>query len=263
MREEMINRRSTRTFTGQSLSENDRKWFDEYISNEDNLKGVNGNKIKLVLVEKQMSGKIGTYGFIKNAPAYVAALTKNTEDHMIDVGFVLEKFILHAETRGLGTCWIGGTFNRNKLLDRLESDEDEFVPVITPLGVPAKKQSLTEKFIRKGADANNRLDTSKLFFKDNFNETIENQETLELLHYVRIAPSASNKQPWRVLDTNESFDLYLERTPNYGKLGYDIQMVDMGIALCHFNEIIKESKFFKKSDYLENDNMTYIGSIEK
>jgi len=68
----------------------------------------------------------------------------------------------------------------------------------------------------------------------------------ELLEAVRLAPSASNKQPWRLVITAESridlprAHLYLQRTPGYGtglmskfvKLP-DIQMVDMGIALSH------------------------------
>jgi hypothetical protein len=61
------------------------------------------------------------------------------------------------------------------------------------------------------------------------------------LEMVRLAPSASNKQPWRVIKDGESFHFFLQRTPGYREsllkkaLGiFDLQRVDMGIALCHF-----------------------------
>jgi len=58
---------------------------------------------------------------------------------------------------------------------------------------------------------------------------------------VRIAPSASNKQPWRIVKIEGAWHFFLERTKGYGdgiifkllKLA-DIQRLDMGIAMCHF-----------------------------
>jgi nitroreductase len=59
---------------------------------------------------------------------------------------------------------------------------------------------------------------------------------------VRIAPSASNKQPWRIVQTGNAWHFYLQRTKRYGKGTLlfkflrlaDLQRVDMGIAMCHF-----------------------------
>jgi hypothetical protein len=59
-----------------------------------------------------------------------------------------------------------------------------------------------------------------------------------------LAPSASNKQPWRVIKDNNqaAFHFYLRRTPGYDKLFNEIKLqhVDMGIALCHFTLSSKE-----------------------
>jgi len=58
---------------------------------------------------------------------------------------------------------------------------------------------------------------------------------------VRLAPSASNRQPWRVVQDGSAYHFYLQRTPGYGRgfpftlLGLaDLQRVDIGIAMCHF-----------------------------
>ena len=64
---------------------------------------------------------------------------------------------------------------------------------------------------------------------------------------VRLAPSASNKQPWRIVKDGDLFHFFLQRTPGYREsmlkkvLGiFDLQRVDMGIALCHFDLTMKE-----------------------
>jgi hypothetical protein len=61
------------------------------------------------------------------------------------------------------------------------------------------------------------------------------------LEMVRLAPSASNKQPWRIVAGGGHFHFYLQHTRGYSKaLGYDIQKVDMGIAMCHFELTAEE-----------------------
>ena len=58
---------------------------------------------------------------------------------------------------------------------------------------------------------------------------------------------------------------YLKRSKGVGKEGkLDMQMVDMGIALCHFALTAKEYgfliEFIKREPQLSADNMEYIGS---
>jgi len=62
---------------------------------------------------------------------------------------------------------------------------------------------------------------------------------------VRIAPSASNQQPWRIIrdKSGKNFHFYLKRTKGYNKLfqGISLQNIDMGIAMCHFELTAKEA----------------------
>jgi len=61
------------------------------------------------------------------------------------------------------------------------------------------------------------------------------------LEMVRLGPSASNKQPWRIVKEGNAWHFYIQRTKGYGNsfmfrlLGLaDLQRVDMGIAMSHF-----------------------------
>jgi hypothetical protein len=62
---------------------------------------------------------------------------------------------------------------------------------------------------------------------------------------VQIGPSASNRQPWRVVKgTDEDvFHFYISRTPGYAAKYPDVSMqdIDMGIAMCHFEVAVQET----------------------
>ena len=64
---------------------------------------------------------------------------------------------------------------------------------------------------------------------------------------VRLGPSASNKQPWRVIQEDHAFHFYVQRTPGYRDSLLqrmlrveDLQRVDLGIAMCHFELTARE-----------------------
>ncbi len=67
-----------------------------------------------------------------------------------------------------------------------------------------------------------------------------------------MAPSATNKQPWRIVRRGGDWHFYLQRSKAYGKgsarasLAFgllriaDLQRVDLGIAMCHFDLVARE-----------------------
>ena len=53
---------------------------------------------------------------------------------------------------------------------------------------------------------------------------------------LRLAPSASNRQPLRCLLQEGFIHLYLQRFPGYRSVTpTDLQRIDMGIAMSHFD----------------------------
>lgn len=267
--EAILSRKSVRTFNGKSLSEEHQAQLFDFGWDEKNRIGPFGNHINLtyqIVDSLNPNQKIGTYGFIKNAPAFLIGICKNDKENLLDLGYVFENIVLYLQTIGIGTCWIGGTFNRNKLKLKHAMLEDEFIPIISPIGYKAPNKHLVEKVVRKMAMSDERKNFDEMFFYKNFETKIQDTSIRDKLEYVRMAPSASNKQPWRiVMDENGKAHFFLERTPKYGSaLGYDIQMVDMGIALSHWmlasgkSNIIKETKNIE----LPNSNTTYLFSVD-
>lgn len=153
-------------------------------------------------------------------------------------GFAFERVLLCAVSKGLGTTWIAGTLDRPAFERAMELKPDEVMPCVSPLGRPAAKMSLRESMMRKGVKADSRLPFEELFFSGGFDTPLTPDKAGALkdaLEMVRLAPSAVNKQPWRAVVCGDTVHFYEKQGKGFvAANGWDIQKVDMGIALCHF-----------------------------
>ncbi len=58
-----------------------------------------------------------------------------------------------------------------------------------------------------------------------------------------MGPSASNRQPWRIIkDTEGRFHLFLKEHKMINRYlsNIKVQEIDMGIAMCHFDLVARE-----------------------
>jgi Putative TM nitroreductase len=249
--ETIRNRQSIRTYEAQTLTAADYSKINDYIHKKQNFMGPFGRKAKIELVQvtnnvTNKGIKLGTYGFIKNPSAYLVGVTENNQVSLLDFAYTFQKLILLLTEWGIGTCWMGGTFSRTSFERELQMGESEFIPGITPIGYPNQKTRVFDKAVRLVVKADNKKPWDKLFYKANFENSLtkDKADILEIpIEMVRLGPSASNKQPWRlvVAEDGKVCHFYIEHTPNYStKLGYDMQLLDMGIAMCQFELACQE-----------------------
>jgi nitroreductase len=194
--------------------------------------------------------QLGTYGFIKGASGYLIGAAPDGEEKLEDFGWQMERLVLLATDFGLGTCWLGGTFTKSSFAAKISARPDELIPAVVATGYIAHRPRRVDHLIRRGAQGDRRLGWERLFFEDGFSASLPRQAAAEYalpLEMVRLAPSASNRQPWRVVRQGERWHFYLQRTPGYreGLLNRlftqaDLQRVDMGIAMCHFELTARE-----------------------
>lgn len=181
---------------------------------------------------------------IKGASFYVVGVVEKAARDLEDFGYTLEKLILYATSLGLGTCWLGGTFKKSEFGKAIEQKDHEILPCITPIGYPNSRKSLVDTAMRFAAGSKNRKEWHKLFFRDDFGYRLSKSEAGKYetpLEMLRLAPSASNKQPWRIVKVNDKYHFFLQHTKGYAKfMAYDLQRVDIGIAMCHFEMTANE-----------------------
>ncbi len=202
--------------------------------------------ISMAALPREEWKKLGTYGVIKNARLFLAGMISPAPMATCDYGYCKEKLILTATELGLCTCWLGGTFAISAFGRAAGMRRNELLPTISPIGYAADHKSLTERVMRRFAGSDHRLPWAELFFDRNTDTPLLSEKAGaygEALENVRLAPSASNKQPWRIVhdESLKSFSFYLSRTVGYRKMrDVSLQDIDMGIAMCHFELTARE-----------------------
>lgn len=245
--EETVRKRySVRNYSDQTVEAETISDLDSFVRSLDNPFGKPINFHFLDMQKARESEKLGTYGVIKGARHYIGTTIKLEPMTLEALGYEFEVAVLYLASLGLGTCWLGGTFDRKGFAGAMEVGPDELFPIISPFGYPADKKHIKELAMRKMIQADQRKPWDQLFFQDDFKTplTEDGAEKYQLaLEMIRLAPSASNKQPWRILMKDGAVHFYEYQTPGYStSFPYDIQKIDMGIAAAHFHLSVLEQK---------------------
>ena len=244
---EVIRQRfSCRTYFEKPIAEDKRQRLADFLSSA--RKGPLGTPVRFEIVaateqDRNALKGLGTYGVIKGATGFIVGAVGLSAKNLEDYGYLMERGILCATDIGLGTCWLGGTFTRSRFAKKVLAEDGELIPAVTSIGYIAERGKFEGK-MRQIVGADNRQSWESLFFREKFGVPLSRDEAGPYavpLDMVRIGPSASNKQPWRIIKDGSSWHFYLKRTKGYGnsftfkllRLA-DLQRVDMGIAINHF-----------------------------
>ena len=276
---EIIQQRySCRTYLDQPIAEDKRQQLADFLSS---LRcGPLGASARFELVaateqDRNSLRGLGTYGFIKGATGFIVGAVQPGEKNLEDYGYLMERAILFATDIGLGTCWLGGSFTQSSFAKKISATRNEKMPAVTAIGYIADPDRSND-WIRQRAGSDHRLPWENLFFHKNFGKPLTRDEAGDYavpLEMVRLGPSASNKQPWRIVQEGNAWHFYLQRTRGYGdgltfkllRLA-DLQRVDMGIAMCHFELTAHElglrgEWMIKEPDIEKPDKLTeYVAS---
>ncbi len=236
-------RHSVRNYSNKEIENDKLQKIKDYL--DGNRKGPLGSDVRFEIVdaagyEQAELKKLGTYGLIKGPRVFIAGAVKKGKTAMEDFGFCMEKNILLATGLSLGTCWLGGSLNRSTFAQKINAGGAELIPSVTPIGYAGDKKTFTENLVRMVVGAKNRKKPEELFFDKSADTPLDPAscgQYFKVLSAVRLAPSASNKQPWRIIkEDGNTWHLYLKESAAYNNAFKDIkiQNVDMGIAMCHF-----------------------------
>ena len=226
-------RRSVRSFDGNPLTELEQHAILEYAQQTIT---PYAQHIEWRVLDAKANGLPSPV--ITGAHTYLAGKMRRAAHAEEAFGYAFESVALFAASQGIGTTCIAGTMDRPAFERAMQLEEGEVMPCVTPLGHPAARMSLRESMMRKGVKADSRLPFDQLFFDGGLDTPLTAEKAGEraaVLELVRRAPSAVNRQPWRVVVSGDSVHFYEKQSKGFvDAKGWDIQKVDMGIALCHF-----------------------------
>ena len=169
------------------------------------------------------------YGMFSGVRSYLAMVGKTADLHSKEkVGYYGELLVLESTKLGLGTCWVGGTFNRNHCPCKVA--EDETLVCLITIGNVNEKKGFRENAIYKLAHRGTKS-LEQLYSTD----APTPNWFLEGINAVQKAPSAINQQPVYFIFKNGTVTAEVTHTQNH-------QPIDLGIAKSHF-EIAAGGRF--------------------
>ncbi len=166
------------------------------------------------------NGLSKSYGLFKGVKTVIALAGNKADDHLKEkLGFYGELLVLEATKMDLGTCWVGGTFDRNSKIISLSEDES-LESVITIGKVPS--ETLKERVIHSLTAPKSKPVAA--FYASDFPMPSWIEEGLKA---VQKAPSAVNRQPVR-------FEFHSGILRAIVDLKARFDLIDLGIAKAHF-----------------------------
>lgn len=234
-------RRSVRSFNGELLTpEMERNLHEAIKESYDPFGGQ--VTIRLKAFDMRAGYKPSTYGMIKGATNFFLLGIGADEASALSAGFKFEQVVLKAREMGLGTCWIAGTFKGSDFNRGEVWPDGEELKIICPVGEPDKPRML-EKLGRMAMGSDKRKPFGELFFTDEFRKPLSPDSHFgEALEMLRLAPSSTNSQPWRVLVDGNTVHFYYKPKSS-------VSVLDCGIGMAHFylteEYLGRKGSFFK------------------
>ncbi len=173
-----------------------------------------------------------SYGSFTNPTNYLAAVVDTAVENVYErAGYFAEQFAIKAVELGLGTCFVGGTYNSDKVKAQLRAGEK--VAFIVLFGYPLGKEKLLAKLTAKIVHIKKKDYTAFFDPADGLNQALTEFPDMKLgLEGVACAPSYVNRQPVKIFLKGEGENAVpcakVEKTD-------DTYMVDLGIAKFNYN----------------------------
>lgn len=149
------------------------------------------------------------------SPHYIVIYSEIKDGYLQNAGFMLQQVDLYLSANGVGACWLGLSLPQK---DSASRNGLEFV-ITLAFGYAEEPlhRETTTKFKRKLLPEISSINGAE-----------------ELLEAARLAPSASNTQPWYFSGSADRI-IISRRLPNILKqaLYSKFNRIDIGIAMCH------------------------------
>ena len=249
-------RRSIRNYSDKPIPQEIIDKINEYINSKELMSGPFGIRFKIVVLQKKMGDAPGTYGYIKNAPAVLAGVANYEKYTLFELAFVFHRLVLYLVSQGLQTCWVGASFKHDDIVEAGGVEENEIVPAIAFFGYQkvnenGKRQKHTfEKIMLRGLKPHNRHPFEEFGCLHDFSTPLTEETAgifAEALNIAKLAPSAQNKQSWRVVvDDDSTIHFYVEKQlmhmvgKGFRKYACPPEYIENGIFACHFAIYMKD-----------------------
>jgi hypothetical protein len=242
-------RRSVRAYSGQAIPA---AAFTELAAACGALtRGPLGTECRILLLSNVWS--------VWGTRHFLAGAVRSGPHALADLGRLLQELVLRACGFSLGTCWIGLGFPQAAFAEALALAPGEVLPAVIAVGVPSGRKTAYGLAARLATGASRRKSWGELFFDGDFHAPLSAPGGLSgpggppagagphalALEMVRLAPSAQNRQPWRVVregpEERSRYHFFRQQPAGLLPSRPDWLRLDIGIAMAHFELALAEA----------------------
>lgn len=149
------------------------------------------------------------------APHYMLFFSEVKEGYLTNAGFMIQQVDLFLSSNGIGSCYLGMAKPTKEVK---KSTELEYIMMLA-FGDPAEPVY--------------RANISE-FTRNTLPQISSNADNDDILEAARLAPSATNNQPWFFTGNSDIINVYCAKHNAIKAIMYEkLNKLDMGIALCH------------------------------
>lgn len=204
----IVKRKSTRRYAGTPLERETLNKVEAFIQTLTPLLADCAVTFKIVS-GAAVKGAIGI-----KAPHYILVGAEEVSGHLMNVGFLLQQLDLFFAAEGIGGCWVGMAKPMKEVKQMLD------LPFVIAYAFGEPTGALYQTAEGRSRKAYEAIQDGNLY--------------KPLIEAARLAPSATNAQPWYFVTKPDGIDVYrIKNNPIKGFFLDRMNQIDIGIALCH------------------------------
>ncbi|MBN2047529.1 MAG: hypothetical protein JW750_06800 [Anaerolineaceae bacterium] len=183
----------------------------------------------------------GPYGRFISSSQVLIPYTTHAVEPLVEIGFQTQQVVTRMFALGIGSCYIGTANREQRLIRHFQLPEDSALGAAVMYGLPEEDETRTlANYFRKPGHRTVRQPMSQMLYAEDFDYPAEPTGKLaEILSAAQRAPSAVNKQPWRLVCQAGMLYLYVDPgvypfvLRQKGRLTYAYH--DAGIAMANLS----------------------------
>jgi len=190
----VLSRYSLRSFDPSPLDENTLETIEKMVQMTEPLLPVNSMGISLIrhLSGKERSAAMGLINPHIHPPHILITWITGGAHSYTDLGFRMEQAAVQLHSMGIGSCFIGTLGREHSFNNQFNLPPQTVTGAILAIGKPADPNA--------GNKPKKRMALEKIAFLKDFSTPLNAPGALApILEAARMAPSATNAQPWRLL----------------------------------------------------------------
>lgn len=171
-----------------------------------------------------------SYGFFKNAKNYIAVVVDTAYKHTYQrAGYFAQQIVIKATTLGLGTCYVGGTYDKKSISARIRVGEKLLFIIL--FGYEDHQPQRLMARIGYNLIHLKKKALHDFITIDSEEEYLKFPKLHEAVEAVACSPSSLNKRPARITCKNGEIHMLINSDN-------EKEFIDLGIAQYNFQFIM-------------------------